>query len=108
MVIVENDLITDIATGNGISLVELAHRHRANPSTVFRWVQKGLPRGDGTRVKLQALRRGKKWLTTAAAVERFFAALPASAPIPTAPPVPIPSKRGSVRAKQAPQEQYGI
>lgn len=72
--------------------------------------QKGLPSGYGVRVKLEAIKRGKKWLTSRAAVERFFAALPASTPTPTAPPIRTPSKRerGSARAEQTLKNKYGI
>ena len=108
-VIAENDIISDIAAGNSITLIELARQQKTNPSTVFRWVQKGLPSGYGVRVRLEAIKRGKKWLTTAAAVARFFAALPASAPSP-AMPIRTPSKRerDSARAKQALNDKYGI
>ena len=109
--VTEYDIIADIAAGNGITLVELARQHRTNPSTIFRWVVKGLPGGDGTRVRLPALRRGKRYLTTPRAVERFFAALPMSAP-PTSAPLSIrtPTKRerDCQRAKKALNEKYGI
>jgi hypothetical protein len=106
----EIDLAADIAAGKGITLVELARQHRTNPSTTFRWVLRGLPRGDGTRVRLAAIKRGRKWLTTAAAVSRFFAALPQSEQAPAAPPIRTPRKRerDCDRAKQALNKKYGF
>ncbi len=109
-IVVEIDLAAELATGDGIPLTTLAQQHRTNPSTVWRWVQKGLPCGDGTRVRLEALRRGKKWLTSPAAVKRFFGALPTSTPTPTAPVIRSPAKRerDCGRAKQTLNTKYGI
>jgi hypothetical protein len=104
------DIIAEIATGRAISLIELARQHGVNPSTAYRWVLHGLPSGDGTRVRLAALRRGKRWLTTTAAVARFFASLPISAPQPTRRPVRTPARRQreTARARNALKERYGI
>jgi hypothetical protein len=106
----ENNIIAEIAAGRGISLIELARQHSVNPSTAFRWVLRGLPAGDGTRVRLEALRRGKRWLTTAAAVARFFGALPTSTPPPTAPTIrtPVKRERETARAKRILATKYGI
>lgn len=79
---------TEIAAGDAITLIELASEHRTAPSTIFRWKAVGLPNGPGSRVFLECVRRGKKWITSRAAVMRFFAALPHSPP--TATPVLTP------------------
>jgi|SRR6516165_5110415 transposase-like protein len=104
------NIVAEIAAGRGISLIELARQHGVNPSTAFRWVSRGLPAGDGTRVRLKALQRGKRWLTTAAAVARFFGSLPISAPQPTTGPVRTPARRqrDTARARNALKERYGI
>lgn len=109
-VTIENDIINAIASGHGITLIELARQHSVDPSTVFRWVLKGLPGGAGGRIRLAAVKRGKRWLTCPVAVARFFAALPASTPTPTAPPIRTPSRRqkDSNRAKKALNAKYGI
>jgi hypothetical protein len=105
----EADLATEIAAGAGISLTKVAHEQLTAPSTVFRWVTRGLPGGDGTRVKLQAIKRGKKWITTVDAVKRFFAALPQSEPSNSTPSrTPRQRERDNNRAKQALQKIYGI
>ena len=110
VVITAIDLADEIASSGGITLTELAHQHRTNPSTTFRWAQKGLPSGYGVRIRLEAIKRGKKWLTSQAAVKRFFAALPASTPAPTAPPIRTPSKRerDCDRAKKQLSDKFGI
>ena len=45
------------------------------PQTAVRWVHRGLLAADGTRVVLQAVKVGRSYLTSEAAVERFFALL---------------------------------
>jgi hypothetical protein len=85
-------VLTEIQGGGGMSLSGVGRQfpgHRGgpavDPSTVFRWVTKGLSVG-GRTVKLEAIRVGHRWLTSSQAVARFVAALtptdvlPASAP----------------------------
>lgn len=48
---------------------------RLHRQTVARWIEKGVIAKSGQRVKLGATRVGNRWLTTAEAVERFFALL---------------------------------
>jgi len=98
----------EIAAGGGMPLIELARQQQTAPSTCFRWARKALPDGRGGRVFLEAVRRGKKWLTSSAAIARFFARLEHSVtPTPT---IRTASKRerDSARAKQALNEEYGI
>jgi Protein of unknown function (DUF1580) len=102
------DLAAEIAGGAGIKLIELAHQQHTNPSTTFRWAQRGLPRGDGTRIRLECIKRGKKWITTAAAVKRFFAALPATAPAAPTTRTPGRREREQTAAKKMLGERYGI
>ena len=55
-------LIGSTATGRAV-----------HPSTVSRWVARGLLL-NGKRVRLEGVRVGFRWFTTAEAVERFLAA----------------------------------
>lgn len=48
---------------------------RLHRQTIARWIEKGVKGKSGERVKLEAKRVGHRWLTTAAAVEVFFALL---------------------------------
>lgn len=48
---------------------------RITPATACRWVKSGIRAGDGTRVVLQAVKIGRAYMTTASAVEQFFALL---------------------------------
>lgn len=104
------NLAEEIAAGNGITVPQVAHQQRANPSTIFRWVQKGLPDGKGNRVRLEAIRRGKAWYTSRSAVARFFARLPQSQNTSTAAPVRTPSQRerDSARAAKLLRDNYAI
>lgn len=69
-----------------IDLTEAASRFpgqrgakRLHPATLTRWILKGAKGVNGRRVKLEALRMGSRWLTSAAALVRFANALhPAS------------------------------
>ncbi|MEK6239035.1 MAG: hypothetical protein N2C14_30335, partial [Planctomycetales bacterium] len=40
--------------------------------SAYRWISQGLRAGDGHRVRLQAVKLGRKLCTTSAAIERFF------------------------------------
>lgn len=56
----------------------------ANPSTVARWVHRGVTAADGTRVKLAAVRVGSTLYVTERALAEFLAALngPAAGEVP--------------------------
>jgi hypothetical protein len=58
-----------------------------HPSTVFRWVTTGVRGPDGSRVRLNGVRVGGRWMTSVEALDRFACALtpsfdiePAAAP----------------------------
>ena len=82
----------EIAAGDVVRTGELARQQHTAPSTVFRWIAKGLPDGRGGRIFLEAVRRGKNWLTSSAAVRRFLERLEQSAP-PLAEVMRTPAKR---------------
>src|SRR5688572_6295524 len=44
-------------------------------SAIWRWVTKGLPGPVGQRVRLEAVRVGRRWVTSHEALARFFAGL---------------------------------
>lgn len=48
---------------------------KLNIATMWRWINDGVLALDGSRVKLQAIRLGGRWLTSHEAIERFSAAL---------------------------------
>ena len=111
MIATEPSVCAEIADGDCMSLVELARQFDLNPSTCLRWILTGLPDEQGNRIKLEAVRRGKPWLTSKAALQRFLQRLPQSdgntAP---APEIRTPSKRqrDTERAQQTLKDQYGI
>jgi hypothetical protein len=60
---------------DGMRLEAVARLARVNFSTVYRWVVKGLPAPGGEgRIRLQALRIGRRWWTSRPAFSRFCAA----------------------------------
>lgn len=69
-------IASEIAGGDVFGIGTLATPHEVCQSTVLRWILKGLPSATGGRVRLEAVRRGRRWVTSSAAVGRFFAALP--------------------------------
>lgn len=69
----------EVADGDFVGTTQVARDNHLKISTIFRWISKGLPGADGGRVRLEAVRRGRKWLTSRAAIRRFFAALPSVA-----------------------------
>lgn len=42
------------------------------PSTVTRWIHKGIRAGDGSIVRLEAVKIGRSLMTTSDAIRRFF------------------------------------
>ena len=70
---------------NGEALIGLAAAgrllpgHRANThidgATIWRWITKGAKSTSGGVVRLEAVRVGGRWVTSAAAVRRFVTAL---------------------------------
>ena len=68
----------------------------ANPSTVCRWVHRGVTAAGGARVKLAALRVGGALFVTERALADFLAALNA----PAAPVVPPRSPAARRRAAE--------
>lgn len=77
---VKNDLPGEVGGGDVLGLGDLAERFGVRIGTCFRWVVEGLPAADGGRAYLGAIKRGKTWITSGAAVTRFFAELPRSGP----------------------------
>lgn len=80
-----NSLIQqEVAGGGGLSPAQTAKRFpsvkaddddtRVNPSTVWRWITRGLKLPDGRRVRLEAVRLGASYLTSEPAILRFIAA----------------------------------
>lgn len=47
-------------------------------ATIWRWITKGARSASGGVVRLEAVRVGSRWLTSAAAVKRFVVALTAA------------------------------
>ena len=70
-------------------------------STLLRWITRGAKTPSGEIARLEALRLGSRWVTSAAALQRFAAALtPPLSDAPTsAPPSPAARKRASEKAE---------
>jgi hypothetical protein len=73
---------TIILTESTLSLAQAARRlppgRRGAPvslACVLRWVLDGSRAPDGTKVRLEAVRLGGRWITSVAALARFAAAL---------------------------------
>jgi hypothetical protein len=48
---------------------------RTHLSTLLRWILTGATGPDGSRVRLEAVRLGNRWMTSRSALQRFVAAL---------------------------------
>lgn len=105
-----NPVAAEITSGDSITLLDISRQFSTAPSTALRWVLRGLPDGNGGRIRLEAIRRGKPWLTSRAALQRFLSRLPQSAPSTSAAPTRTPTQRerDSARAKQQLHDTYGI
>ena len=62
----------EIAAGTGLSMGTIARRIGVSPATASRWVSRGLPDRRGGRCRLEAIRRGRVFFTSEAALARFF------------------------------------
>lgn len=104
------DVAAEIVSGDAITLLDISRQFNVNPSTCLRWLMRGLPDGRGDRVRLAAIKRGKVWLTSRAALGRFLGAMPQSQNTSTAAPVRTPSQRerDSARAEKLLRNNYGI
>jgi hypothetical protein len=92
------------------ALVPPARRgQRCHISTVFRWITCGAKAPDGTAIRLEAIRRPGAWLTSAEALERFFARLTPvmEAELPRPPRSPAARQRSNERARKR-LEEIGI
>lgn len=100
----------EIVAGDAITLLDIAQQFSVNPSTCLRWLMRGLPNGRGERVRLAAIKRGRVWLTSRAALGRFLGAMPQYHSAPPAPPIRTPTQRDrdSARAQQQLADRYGI
>jgi hypothetical protein len=77
----ESTTSAEVLNGSGLSLSKAA---RCFPSfredkpvaasTVFRWIFAGVRLPDGSRVRLEAVRLGGRWLTSREAIQRFMEA----------------------------------
>jgi len=104
------DIAAEIANGDAIKLLDVARQFDVNPSTVLRWLMRGLPSRNEHRVRLEGVRRGKVWLTSRAALQRFLSALPQSTLFTNSSPARSPSarERESARAQTKLKDKYGI
>lgn len=87
---------------------------RPNPSTVFRWIREGVRVASGERVHLESARIGSRLVTSAEALERFFARLAeadsegARDPHPSQPDTAPASARRRTAEAEARCEQLGV
>jgi hypothetical protein len=98
------DLVhVEIAQGQGLRLGQVAKRIPAarqsresreskksrstSAATPWRWITEGVRAGDGSRVKLEAVKTPSGWMTSEPALARFLARLQgdSTAPIPAKP-----------------------
>lgn len=64
-----------------------------DPSTLFRWATSGVKTMNGTRVKLEAVRVGRRLVTTGPALERFVLATTAGYNLDPTPAPRTPAQR---------------
>jgi len=82
---------------------------RVNFATVWRWVLKGVRGFDGSRVHLEAVRVGGRWLTSQEALERFATTLTPQIGADIAIPTRTPARRRRESASAAKKlEAMGI
>lgn len=95
----ESKIATEIAGGDVLGTAQLARKITSPtspggiaPSTVVRWIRRGLPMPGGKRNRLEAVLRGKTYLTSMAAYRRFLSRMERHHP-DSAPEVRTPTQR---------------
>jgi Helix-turn-helix domain/Protein of unknown function (DUF1580) len=63
--------VIDLVSEEQLRLEQAARICKVHYTSAYRWVLRGVPGPDGRRIRLEALRVGRKWVTTAAALQRF-------------------------------------
>ena len=71
---------------------------RRHPATLTRWIINGSRAVDGRRVRLEAIRCGSSWATSAAALARFCAALAGNLNSEAPTPAPRPARNAPAAA----------
>jgi hypothetical protein len=100
----------DVTAEDALTLTEACKvlprgRNGARPqlSTLLRWILEGVRGLDGRLVRLEAVRLGRKWVTSRQALQRFTAALTSTlenSPTPPRPRTPGQRQRASERAER--------
>jgi hypothetical protein len=65
----------DLSTERSLTLDEATKPAKVSFTTLWRWVVRGIPTRDGGRVRLRAMKLGRRWVTSYEALEEFAAAL---------------------------------
>lgn len=81
---------------------------RLHRAAVWRWVTHGLRRPDGSRVRLEALRMGRRWVTSTAALGRFFRRLSGAERVSDGSAVATPSAPRADPATVATLARFGL
>jgi hypothetical protein len=82
-----------------------------HPSTIVRWIVSGVRARDGSLVRLEAIRVGGRWVTTARCLTAFAARLTAAQTVPACQPAarPLsPARRRDVEAAARELDEIGI
>ncbi len=98
-------ILDETTCGLSAAAKSLPRLNRDRPvaiSTLVRWVTKGVRGPGGSRVRLEAVRLGGRWITSAEAIARFVSAL-SDKPSEAAGPLRTPGqrRRSSERAEAA-------
>jgi hypothetical protein len=93
----------DLMSENVLGLIEAAKRlpkgRRGRPVTlscILRWILEGTLGPDGTKVRLEAIRLGGRWVTSEQALQRFAEQL-----TPVVGVTSLPAPRSPKRTKRA-------
>jgi len=65
----------DIGSERLLTIDEAKKVAKASFTTLWRWITQGHPTADGGRVRLRAMKLGRRWVTSYESLEEFAAAL---------------------------------
>jgi hypothetical protein len=93
-------VLAEILAGLELSFSELCRTRRLHPATPTRWRRKGVLAASGGPVRLEAVRIGRRWITSVPAFERFITATsePDAVPATEQPRPPAARRKASNQA----------
>jgi hypothetical protein len=97
-------LLSPSALAKQLPSFRVANSGSTHPATIKRWIERGILLPDGTRLRLEAVKVGARWMSSVPALKRFIDRQTEQRANPTTPAEPrlIPADRLLAAAQSCP------